>query len=81
MFTSSFATSTDNIIYSLTLSSSDSWTTYNGSLQTKLSFDTAPKAGSKNPVTSNGIKTAIDTIDAKGITVKEISGEQVICFE
>ena len=81
MFTSSFATSTDNIIYSLTLSSSDSWTTYNGLLQTKLSFDTAPTAGSKNPVTSNGIKTAIDTIDAKGITVKEISGEQVICFE
>ena len=81
MFTSSFATSTDNTIYSLTLSSSDSWTTYNGSLQSKLSFDTVPKAGSKNPVTSNGIKTAIDTIDAKGLTVKEISGEQVICFE
>ena len=81
MFTSSFASSTANTIYSLTLSSSDSWTTYTGSLQSKLSFDTVPKAGSTNPVTSNGIKTAIDTIDAKGITVKEISGEQVICFE
>ena len=70
-----------NTIYSLTLSSSDSWSTYTGSLQSKLTFDTSPKAGSTNPVTSNGIKTAIDTIDAKGITVKEISGEQVICFE
>ena len=68
-------------IYSLTLFSSDRWSTYTGSLQSKLTFDTAPTAGSSNPVTSNGIKTAIDTIDAKGITVKEISGEQVICFE
>lgn len=76
-----FTSSTDNTIYSLTLSSSDSWSTYTGSLQSKLTFDTAPKAGSTNPVTSSGIKTAIDTIDAKGITVKEISGEQVICFE
>ena len=68
-------------VYSLTLFSSDRWSTYTGSLQSKLTFDTAPTAGSSNPVTSNGIKTAIDTIDAKGITVKEISGEQVICFE
>ena len=68
-------------LYSLTLSSAGSWSTYTGSLQSKLTFDTSPKAGSTNPVTSNGIKTAIDTIDAKGITVKEISGEQVICFE
>ena len=68
-------------LYSLTLSSADSWSTYTGSLQSKLTFDTAPTAGSSNPVTSDGIKTAIDTIDAKGITIKEISGEQVICFE
>ena len=81
MFASSFASSTGHTIYSLTLSSSDSWSTYTGSLQSKLTFDTSPKAGSTNPVTSNGIKTAIDTIDAKGIIVKEISGEQVICFE
>ena len=49
--------------------------------QRKLTFDTAPKAGSKNPVYSNGIKTAIDTVNSKGLTIKEISGEQVICFE
>lgn len=68
-------------VYSLTLSSSDSWSTYTGQLQSKLTFDASPTAGSNNPVTSKGIKTAIDTIDAKGITIKEISGEQVICFE
>ena len=49
--------------------------------QKKLTFDTTPTARSTNPVTSEGIKTAIDTVNAKGITVKEISGEQVICFE
>ena len=49
--------------------------------QKKLTFDSAPTAGSNNPVTSNGIKTAIDTVNAKGLTIKEISGEQVICFE
>ena len=68
-------------LYSLTLSSADSWSTYTGQLQSKLTFDSAPTAGSNNPVTSKGIKTAIDTVNAKGLTIKEISGEQVICFE
>ena len=49
--------------------------------QNRLTFDSAPTAGSNNPVTSDGIKTAIDTVNAKGLTIKEISGEQVICFE
>ena len=49
--------------------------------QNSLTFDDEPTAGSKNPVTSKGIKTAIDTVNAKGLTIKEISGEQVICFE
>lgn len=65
-------------IYSLTVTSNNKWSSYNPWLQTHLTFDSAPKAGSKNPVTSDGIKTAID---AKGLRVKEISGEQVICFE
>ena len=68
-------------LYSLTVSSADSWSTYTGQLQSKLTFDSAPTDGSNNPVTSKGIKTAIDTVNAKGLTVKEISGEQVICFE
>ena len=49
--------------------------------QSALTFDDAPTAGSENPVKSGGIKTAIDTVDAKGLTVKEIDGEQVLCFE
>ena len=78
-FTSSNGT---DVIYSLVVySSNDSWSTYTGQLQSKLTFDSAPTAGSKNPVTSKGIKTAIDTVNAKGLTIKEISGEQVICFE
>ena len=49
--------------------------------QKKLTFDTTPTAGSTNPVTSEGIKTAIDTVNAKGIVINEIAGENVICFE
>lgn len=47
-------------LYSLTVSSADSWSTYTGQLQSKLTFDSAPTAGSNNPVTSDGIKTAIN---------------------
>lgn len=77
-FTSSNGT---DEIYSFVVFSSNRWSIYTGNLQTKLTFDPTPTAGSNNPVTSDGIKTAIDTVNAKGITVKEISGEQVICFE
>ena len=77
-----FAVSTpDPNIFSLTLTDADKWSAYNPWLQTQLTFDAAPTAGSNNPVTSKGIKSAIDTVNAKGLTVKEISGEQVICFE
>ena len=38
----------------------NTWLEYSGKLQSKLTFDTEPKAGSKNPVTSDGIKKAID---------------------
>ena len=69
-------------IYAVFVASvNDRWSDYSGKLQSKLTFDSEPTAGSNNPVTSDGIKTAIDTVNAKGLTVKEISGEQVICFE
>ena len=51
-------------LYSLTLSSADSWSTYTGQLQSKLTFDTTPTAGSTNPVTSDGIKTSLDVSNA-----------------
>ena len=44
-------------LYSLTVSSADSWSTYTGQLQSKLTFDAAPTDGSNNPVTSDGIRT------------------------
>ena len=44
------------------VSSADSWSTSTTWLQSRLTFDTAPKAGSNNPVTSDGIKTALDSL-------------------
>ena len=75
------SSSEKNTLYHVSVDSGNHWSTYTGQLQSKLTFDTAPTAGSNNPVTSDGIKSAIDTVNAKGITVEEISGEQVICFE
>lgn len=40
--------------------------------QTKLTFDTTPTANSTNPVTSGGIKTAIDSISVPEFTQEEI---------
>ena len=48
-------------IFSLTVNIKGRWTSYNPWLQTHLTFDSAPTAGSKNPVTSDGIKTALDS--------------------
>ena len=42
-------------------------------LQTLLTFDTTPTAGSTNPVTSEGIKTAIDSV-AGSATAKKFTG-------
>ena len=49
-------------LFSLTLSKKDVWSNYNIALQSRLTFDSAPTAGSKNPVTSDGIKKAIDVV-------------------
>lgn len=49
-----------NRLSALTLNSPDSWSIDNSSLQSKLTFDSAPTAGSNNPVTSDGIKTALN---------------------
>lgn len=68
-------------LYSIAVYNDNRWVPYTFSVQSKLTFDTTPKAGSKNPVTSDGIKTAIGTVDAKGIVINKINGENVICFE
>lgn len=47
-------------IYSLKLTSDNKWSVYSLWLQPHLTFDDEPTAGSNNPVTSDGIKTAIN---------------------
>ena len=47
-------------MYSVSVGSGNTWSFRSAKLQSKLTFDSAPKAGSTNPVTSDGIKTAID---------------------
>lgn len=68
-------------LYSIAVYNDNRWVPHIFSVQSKLTFDSAPTAGSTNPVTSDGIKTAIDTVNAKGIVINEINGENVICFE
>lgn len=46
----------ENKLYKLTSISPVTW----DNIQDKLTFDTAPTAGSTNPVTSGGVKTALD---------------------
>ena len=48
-------------IFSCTVTNKDRWSSYDPWLQTHLTFDTEPRAGSKNPVTSDGIKKALDS--------------------
>ena len=50
-----------NTIYSVIVYSSDTWSNTVTTLQSQLTFDTTPTAGSNNPVTSDGIKTALDS--------------------
>lgn len=44
----------------LTVFSNNRWEASNSWLQSKLTFDTEPNAGSNNPVTSDGIKKGLD---------------------
>ena len=46
---------------SYSVSNNNIWTYNEFGIQSKLTFDKAPKAGSNNPVTSDGIKTALDS--------------------
>ena len=58
LFTSS--TGTDEM-YAVSVGSGNKWSFQSARLQSKLTFDTTPTAGSTNPVTSDGIKTALDS--------------------
>ena len=55
-----FISQAPNPVFSIvTVFSNDSWENSNSWLQSRLKFDSAPTAGSNNPVTSDGIKTAL----------------------
>ena len=57
----------NNLIILYTVYSNDSWGTKNRTYNSELTFDTTPTAGSTNPVTSDGIKTALnDKFDKYG---------------
>ena len=49
--------STNPSMFTLEVSSSDNWSSSIAWLQSRLTFDNEPTAGSTNPVTSNGIRT------------------------
>ena len=51
---------TPTVIRLAMLKRDNSWSLIEIPLQRKLTFDTTPTAGSNNPVTSDGIKTALD---------------------
>lgn len=71
-----FATVTPNPnIDSLTLTNNDQWSRYSPWLQTKLTFDSAPTAGSKNPVTSDGIKKAIGAVNDDVVDLSQSVGD------
>ena len=50
-----------NTLYFVSVTSGNNWTINTSLLQSRLTFDTTPTAGSNNPVTSDGIKTALDS--------------------
>lgn len=48
-------------MYLVSVGSGNTWSFRSSKIQSKLTFDTSPTAGSNNPVTSNGIKAALDS--------------------
>lgn len=62
-------------------SGSDVWTIDSFVAQEKLTFDSTPTTGSQNPVTSNGIKTAIDRKQdalVSGTNIKTINNTSLL---
>lgn len=53
-----------DMLNSLALGSGNTWSTNTGNLQLKLTFDKSPKAGSNNPVTSEGIYKSMYSLSA-----------------
>lgn len=63
-------------IYTMTLTRANKWSKYDPLLQTHLTFDDAPKAGSQNPVRSDGIKKELDkklNVDGSNATTEGVT--------
>ena len=58
-------------IVSYSVSNNDIWTYNELSIQSKLTFDTTPTEGSSNPVTSDGIKKAIDVVNTDIVNLNQ----------
>ena len=58
-------------IVSYSVSNNNIWTYNELSIQSKLTFDTTPTEGSSNPVTSDGIKKAIDVVNTDVVNLNQ----------
>ena len=58
-------------IVSYSVSNNNIWTYDELNIQSKLTFDTTPTEGSSNPVTSNGIKKAIDVVNTDIVNLNQ----------
>ena len=58
-------------IISYSVSNNNIWTYNELSIQSKLTFDTTPTEGSSNPVTSDGIKKAIDVVNTDIVNLNQ----------
>ena len=62
-------------IVSYSVSNNNIWTYNELGIQSKLKFDTTPTEGSSNPVTSDGIKKAIDTVNDAVVDLSQSVGD------
>ena len=62
-------------IVSYSVSKNNIWTSNELSIQSRLKFDTTPAEGSSNPVTSDGIKLAIDTVNDDVVDLSQSVGD------
>ena len=62
-------------IVSYSVLNNNIWTYNELGIQSKLKFDTTPTEGSSNPVTSDGIKKAIDTVNDAVVDLSQSVGD------
>ena len=62
-------------IVSYSVSNNNIWTYNEFGIQPKLTFDATPAEGSSNPVTSDGIKKAIDTVNDAVVDLSQSVGD------